>query len=449
MADDEHDDEEKLHNSDEKLHNSTHTPDADADQPAETEPYTYVVDLGDEQIYYYRDEKGKLHSYDFLQEDLIFSAEDFSEEELRKAEKMKRIEADLDIVKIVRTSEEAEKGITIPAPQPGEARDLRVHVSTKTGPANFAIVAKRTGERLSNRDGTAISEAHRPSPAVTSAGPGQSDADAEVPLKFSFMLDELDAYVTYRSEGLAKKSQDWVKRASQALWESTRGEISQTSMAALRTFTLDKYSSIDSHRKVLGFTTAFLKHLAKTRFDPRYQSFDLFLEPPKTVRGRKAITERIVTREDIVQALGRVDAAEREGNVTPSKVREQEKNRVEHYVPLHPVVEGAISAVLTHDFEGTDDDKPLFMFNSFEKWLERQKIPLPRVRDPAKAHLWLSDFRKFAEQFGDIIGWDATNRKYVLAHGMTGVDWEHYKHPLPDFVYDTYMRFWRDVELAT
>ena len=491
MADDEHDDEEKLHNSDEKLHNSTHTPDADADQPAETEPYTYVVDLGDEQIYYYRDEKGKLHSYDFLQEDLIFSAEDFSEEELRKAEKMKRIEADLDIVKIVRTSEEAEKGITIPAPQPGEARDLRVHVSTKTGPANFAIVAKRTGERLSNRDGTAISEAHRPSPAVTSAGPGQSDADAEVPLKFSFMLDELDAYVTYRSEGLAKKSQDWGKRASQALWESTRGEISQTSMAALRTFTLDKYSSIDSHRKVLGFTTAFLKHLAKTRFDPRYQSFDLFLEPPKTVRGRKAITERIVTREDIVQALGRVDAAEREGNVTPSKVRnyraftllasytglrpstiqrltvgqfrtamkedkpvlhvlaEQEKNRVEHYVPLHPVVEGAISAVLTHDFEGTDDDKPLFMFNSFEKWLERQKIPLPRVRDPAKAHLWLSDFRKFAEQFGDIIGWDATNRKYVLAHGMTGVDWEHYKHPLPDFVYDTYMRFWRDVELAT
>jgi hypothetical protein len=29
--------------------------------------------------------------------------------------------------------------------------------------------------------------------------------------------------------------------------------------------------------------------------------------------------------------------------------------------------------------------------------------------------MWLSDFRKFAEQFGDIIGWDATNRKYVLA----------------------------------
>jgi hypothetical protein len=61
--------------------------------------------------------------------------------------------------------------------------------------------------------------------------------------------------------------------------------------------------------------------------------------------------------------------------------------------------------------------------------------------------MWLSDFRKFAEQYGDIIGWDTTNCKYVLAHGTTGVDWEHYKHPLPEDVDDTYLRYWRDVEL--
>jgi predicted alpha/beta-fold hydrolase len=67
------------------------------------------------------------------------------------------------------------------------------------------------------------------------------------------------------------------------------------------------------------------------------------------------------------------------------------------------------------------------------------------VRDQNKARLWLSDFRKFAEQYGDIIGWDATNRKYVLAHGMTGVDWEHYKHPLPEHVYDVYIKSWKKV----
>jgi len=58
---------------------------------------------------------------------------------------------------------------------------------------------------------------------------------------------------------------------------------------------------------------------------------------------------------------------------------EQEKNRVEHYVPLHPSIVSAINEVLTHDFGEKDDDKPFFLFNSFEKWLERQKIPLPRA----------------------------------------------------------------------
>ena len=87
---------------------------------------------------------------------------------------------------------------------------------------------------------------------------------------------------------------------------------------------------------------------------------------------------------------------------------EQEKNRVEHYVPLHPFIVSAISEVLAHDFGEKKDGKPFFLFNSFEKWLERQKIPLPQGRDPSEAHLWLSDFRKFAEQFGDTISWDAT-----------------------------------------
>jgi integrase len=241
---------------------------------------------------------------------------------------------------------------------------------------------------------------------------------------------------------------------------------------------------------VLGFAAAFLKYLAQVIVDPRYLSFTLFLERPKTTRVKKAITERIVTREDIASLFNRIDVYAEKGKISAQKTRnyrtytllasytglrpstiqrltvgqfkaalyeekpvlhilaEQEKNRVEHYVPLYPSVVIAISEVLAHDFGEKDDGKPFFMFNSFEKWLEWQRIPLPRVRDPKKAHLWLSDFRKFAEQFGDIIGWDATNRKYVLAHGMTGVDWEHYKHPLPEDVYDTYMRSWRDVKIA-
>jgi hypothetical protein len=30
-------------------------------------------------------------------------------------------------------------------------------------------------------------------------------------------------------------------------------------------------------------------------------------------------------------------------------------------------------------------------------------------------------------------------------HGVTGIDWKHYKHPLPEHVYDVYMQHWGSV----
>src|SRR5665647_477196 len=145
VADDEYDEDKKLHNFDEKLHNSSDASDADDEQPEEqTDESTYVVDLGDATpIYYSRDEDGELHMYEPLPEELIYPDGFFSEEELQKAAKMKRIEADLDIVNVVRTPEEAKKGVTIPAPQPGEAGDLRLHVSTQIGHSSYTTVAKR------------------------------------------------------------------------------------------------------------------------------------------------------------------------------------------------------------------------------------------------------------------------------------------------------------------
>ena len=54
---------------------------------------------------------------------------------------------------------------------------------------------------------------------------------------------------------------------------------------------------------------------------------------------------------------------------------EQEKNRVEHYVPLHPFIVSAISEVLAHDFGEKKDDKPFFLFDSFEKWARTTENP--------------------------------------------------------------------------
>jgi hypothetical protein len=92
--------------------------------------------------------------------------------------------------------------------------------------------------------------------------------------------------------------------------------------------------------------------------------------------------------------------------------------------------------------DGKDEDSPIFDYNSLAMWVKRQKISLSR----AATHFVLGNLRKFTEQYGDIIQWDQSNRAYIMTHGVSGIDWKHYKHPLPENVYDVYMQFWKDVK---
>jgi integrase len=483
-----HNKDKKLHNFDEKLHNS----DVVNDEPDLT--WQERVDLVPEdevesgsEIYYFTDEDGNIHSREFLTEELIPDDVEDQEASLKpRHEKFQRLKPGaVEIVNLVPASGETQGEISLPVPKSG-ARPLDIRISSEVVPELFSKKESQSDGVEENRQ---IIVHLQDRSAADEPARAAHDNNARPPLVLYFTQAELESYVTYRSEGLADKSKDWITRSSEAVWKSTGGEISHRTMTRLRTFILEKYNSADSHSKVLSFAVGFLNFLAQTNIDPRYVSFKLFLERPKTKKVKKALTERIITREDIGAVFQRIAAAE-EGGTDPSKIRnyrafallasytglrpstlerltvgqfrtalreekpvlhvlaEQEKNRVEHYVPLHPSVIDSINEVLNNDFDEKDDAKLFFMFNSFQNWIERQRIPLKRVRDASKARMWLSDFRKFAEQFGDVIGWDATNRKYVLAHGMTGVDWEHYKHPLPEDVYDTYLRYWRDIELA-
>jgi integrase len=485
MARNKHNKDKKLHNSDEKLHNS-HEPDLTWQEMTDLSPVD-EVECGSE-IYYFTDEDGNIHSREFLAEELIPDEGELEGSPKRKPSgKLQKLKPGaVDIISLVRP-DEAQQQVTLPAPKSG-APPLDIRISSEVATDLFPKKESRELGVARSDDKQVVIQLSDGSAADEPVSVAL-DRTSRAPPTLNFTRGELDAYVAYRSEGMAKKSKDWISRSSEALWQSTKGEISHQTVTGLRTFVLDKYQSQDSHSKVLSFAVGFLNFLAQTKIDPSYLSFRLFLERPKTVKVKRALTERIVTREDVSAVLQRIAAAEEKGadsskirnyraftllasytGLRPSTIQrltvgqfrtalseerpvlhilaEQEKNRVEHYVPLHPSVINAISEVFARDFEENDDAKPFFMFNSFEKWLERQKIPLPRVRDPSKAHLWLSDFRKFAEQFGDVIGWDATNRKYVLAHGMTGVDWEHYKHPLPEDVYDVYMRYWREIKLT-
>ena len=116
---------------------------------------------------------------------------------------------------------------------------------------------------------------------------------------------------------------------------------------------------------------------------------------------------------------------------------QQDKIRMAHYVPVHPQVVEALHALL----DGRSDNKRLFQYYSFYKLIKRQKIPLTRTA----SHFVLGDLRKFAEQYGDIIQWNESNRAYILTHVVSGVEWSHYKHPLPECVYEVYMKYWTDI----
>jgi hypothetical protein len=62
---------------------------------------------------------------------------------------------------------------------------------------------------------------------------------------------------------------------------------------------------------------------------------------------------------------------------------------------------------------------------------------------------WMTQLSRFAEQRGDAIQWNQSNRAYILTHAVSGIDWKYYKSPLPENVYDIYMRAWKNVDLST
>jgi integrase len=299
-------------------------------------------------------------------------------------------------------------------------------------------------------------------------------------LQLEFSQDELETYTASRKVGLNKASIPWISKAAEIFWNSTRGVINKSSLDVLRTFVVTKYQCEYAKGKALNFAKAFLKYLTKVHLDTRYQTFEIFLQKPKALKERKNVTTRIITREDIVNIIAHISKAEQEGLISRYKALQftafvlfgaytgqrtlatmmkltvgqfrdalqlnkpvlyvkssQDKIKMSHVVPLHPELLKSILLLL----DGRDNDKHMFEYYSICKWITREKIPLSRI----SGHFVLGDLRKFAEQYGDIIQWEQSNRAYILTHGVSGVEWAHYRHPLPEYVYDVYMKYWKDV----
>jgi len=276
-------------------------------------------------------------------------------------------------------------------------------------------------------------------------------------LQFKYTKKELNSFLTWRTAGLTHKSSVWLFKAAEVFWKQTKGTIGKDSLEQLRTFLFKKYDDFYAQSKVLNFTKGFLKYQAKLTLDPRYLAFDMFLEKPRVRKIKKKMTARVVTKDDIEHVLavikqqmlhGSIDdehASQLEGVVLfgaftgqrpYSTIKElrveqfrealrlqtpvvhvesaQDKIRMEHYVPLHP----QLAAQMEILSEGREDGEHMFALESFRKWAQKVRIPLTRC----KSHFVTSDLRKFAEQQGDIIEWNESNRAYILTHGVRGVE---------------------------
>jgi hypothetical protein len=301
-------------------------------------------------------------------------------------------------------------------------------------------------------------------------------------LELGYSRDELMSYTDFRKAGVSKASVPWIDRASRRFWETTKGAISKTHMDTLRACTLAHYTDLNAKRKVLNFAKAFLKYLSTTRFDSRYHAFELFLEMPKAFKQRKRVTQRIVTTEDVRSVLSTIKKDYEAGELNERQyhnfiglvlfgafsgqrpyatirkltvgqfrhavnerppvlevLADQDKIRMQHYCPLHPQVVDAVSLLLNK----RRDEKAMFTHEAFDDWLRRRKISLSRV----SAHFVCGDLRKYCEQQGDVLKWNESNRAYVLTHGVAGVEFSFYRHPLPDTVYYVYMEAWGNVRL--
>jgi len=311
----------------------------------------------------------------------------------------------------------------------------------------------------------------------TNSGNGQNLAS----LQLTFSRKQLIDYRKCRIEGLDRKSSNWMNKAAEIVWNHTNGVICKETMDAVRDFALTKYTCVDSKRKVLYFTKGLLKYLTKTTFDTRFQAFELFLAMPKVLKTRKHVTNRIVTKEDVENVLkaieqafsvGRIDKAHylnykaitlfgaftgqrplaTIARLTVGQFREaikmekpvvdvlpwQDKVRMQHYCPIHPQIVEAIVPLL--DDSVTDEDS-IFEQLSFQEWLKYTNVRLLH----GGARIVNGDLRKFCEQQSDILQWDISNKNYIVTHGVSGVDWRFYKHPLPDSVYGIYMKYWSNV----
>jgi hypothetical protein len=160
-----------------------------------------------------------------------------------------------------------------------------------------------------------------------------------------------------------------------------------------------------------------------------YQSLILFL----SYSGQRTVTASRLTVKQFNDAL----------NQNPPVLTveaEQDKIRLQHYVPIHPVLLPYIQKVII----GKSDNDTVFDYLGLQRWLKYHTISMCHT----KGKIELKDLRKFFEQKSDEIGFTDANKNFIMSHGVSGIGWTSYKQFLPENVYKRYMECWGSVNIS-
>jgi len=296
-----------------------------------------------------------------------------------------------------------------------------------------------------------------------------------------FDKTDLNNFVSIKTKRLSKGSIQWINKVTGYIWSQLNGKINIETMNKLSDFFLTQYpntESVSSIHKCFMYTRGFLNYLYRFRMDSKILAYHSIFERPKTRQPRKLLTSRIIVQEDISTAITEINNStlpedkilsyqtlllflsySGQRTVTASRLTvsqfksaleqnppvllvnaEQDKLRMEHFVPLHPVLIPYIVRII----KGKVDTDLVFDYLGLQRWLKHHPISMSHT----KGKLEQKDIRKFFEQKSDEIGFTDANKNFIMSHGVSSINWTSYKQFLPENVYRTYMKYWGNVRIC-
>ncbi|MGA2919260.1 hypothetical protein [Methanoregula sp.] len=294
----------------------------------------------------------------------------------------------------------------------------------------------------------------------------------------AFSKIDIEQYLGQKCYAVSKKSFNWINKILTDFYQFSHGILEKGKLIEYAQYLFKKYPSYSTRHKHFVYVRNFIKNLAQARDEHQISSLLVYFEMPKVRREIKLLTSRIITQEDVKNALLAIEKSslpeltkqnyhcaimflaysgqrvitacritaeqfQEALNQTPPVLivrADQDKIKLAHHVPLHPELISSLNKVL----DGKTSSDCVFSYEGLKQWFSRHPINLTHT----KGNLQLKDLRKFFEQRSDELGFMDSNKNFIMSHGCSSVGWTSYKQFLPENVYKSYMQYWGSVKIV-